>query len=393
MKKFTINEKYFDKISNLSVEDKWYIFQWLISIANDSFVEDLVLSEQWISLFNRMSSDLEIEKIKQNKVSNIRREVSWVVKTSNIVPRDKTIKPLPTLLKSQLPPAPAPQPQLTQQITIIEKTKPLWELNKYNLHFPENKYNYSWNLKDITERYNKSLIELMKDEFEILKKYNNFTETLLDTDFVFKDSIEQARYTNSELVAKLNWDDHCFDKTQRFLWMTFPELAESAEFYIKMLKDEVKERTSILKYALNLTIMFRSESFYDRLDNCIMNVKYNTRAEWSMPYHTQIIQSFAYIKNISLYNHTNPLFKVWIFDLPLLVIYLDLVSTWKVWDWWDWSWIDEYYFWVNWYFSQEVTKFNNAEYSPLMEWEITFYEFIRSKYEDLLKVNLDNYVS
>ena len=411
MKKFTINEKYFLKINNLSPVDRWIIFWGLLDIALDNTVDVSLLSLEWLNLFNKLSMDLEIEKIKQNRVSMVRREVSWVL-NNNVTPKDLTIKPLPTIapvtpvvpVTPIVPVTPVEQPKTKQeQFSIVEKSKPMWELNLRNIHFPENKFDYTWEVSDVELRYKNKVsywdkVEdsflgtiwiLIQNEFERLKQYNNIKSDLIKS-YTFE-TLEnnKSRYKDEKLVSYLKWDDvHCLDKTINFLEISIWELMFCAVEYMESLTDEVKNRTSILKYSLDKVIMYKNRGYYDSMNWYDNPVRLRSYYDWIKPYFVDILNSTQVLSTACTIN--NPNFKTWSDNLMMCFMDLQPVSTWKLRDWWNEDWVMEYHFDIAALLFEEQVKNENWEHSPLMLWEITFVDFLKKYYQQFFKINLED---
>lgn len=398
MKKFTINEKYFLKINNLSPVDRWIIFWGLLDIALDNTVDVSLLSLEWLNLFNKLSMDLEIEKIKQNRVSMVRREVSWVL-NNNVTPKDLIIKPLPTPI---VPITPVEQPKIKQeQFSIVEKSKPMWELNLWNIHFPENKFDYTWEVSDVELRYKNKVsywdkVEdsflgtiwiLIQNEFERLKQYNWLKSDLIKSYTTETLEDEKSRYKDETLVSYLKWDDiHCLDKTINFLEISIWELVFYAKEYMDVLTDEVKNRTSILKYSLDKVIMYKNRGYYDSMNWYDNPVRLRSYYDWIKPYFVDVLNSTQVLSTACTIN--NPNFKTWAENLLPYFMDYQPVSTWILRDWWNQDWVMEYYFDIAWLLFTEQLKHEEWEHSPLMLWEITFIDFLKNYYQKFFKINL-----
>ena len=414
MKKFTINEKYFLKINNLSQADKWIIFWWLLDIALDNNININWLSSEWLNLFNKISMDLEIEKIKQNRVSMVRREVSWVLKSnvsnnvsSNVVFKPiETINPEPVINIVKEPvidiiKEPEPTVFIEKQFSIVEKSKPMWELNLWNIHFPENKFDYSWEISDVELRYKNKVsywdkVEdsflgtiwiLIQNEFERLKQYNWLKSDLIKSYTTDTLEDDKSRYRDETLVSYLKWDDvHCLDKTINFLEISIWEVMFYAKEYMDVLTDEVKNRTSILKYSLDKVIMYKNKSYYNSMNWYDNPVRLRSYYDWIKPYFVDVLNSTQVLSTACTIN--NPNFKTWAEELLPYFIDYQPVSTWVLRDWWNQDWVMEYYFDIAWLLFTEQLKHEDWEYSPLMLWEITFIDFLKNYYQKFFKINL-----
>ena len=158
--------------------------------------------------------------------------------------------------------------------------------------------------------------------------------------------------------------------------------------YMESLTDEVKNRTSILKYSLDKVIMYKNRGYYDSMNWYDNPVRLRSYYDWIKPYFVDILNSTQVLSTACTIN--NPNFKTWSDNLMMCFMDLQPVSTWKLRDWWNEDWVMEYHFDIAALLFEEQVKNENWEHSPLMLWEITFVDFLKKYYQQFFKINLED---